>query len=100
MSNQPVKKFKAGAVESAIWKNEKKTGDKVTSVESVSIVRRYKDQNNKWQSTSSFSMNELPKVSLVANKAFEFLALSGSGSKGAQEDLSSFEGKDNSTHSD
>ena len=100
MANQPVKKFKAGAVEAAIWKNEKKSGDKVTNVESVSIVRRYKDKNSEWQSTSSFSMNELPKVALVANKAFEFLALSDGGAKGVQEDLSSFEGQDSSSHSD
>ena len=97
MSNQPVKKFKAGAVEAAIWNNEKKAGDNVTTMESVSIVRRYKDKAGQWQSTSSFSMNELPKVALVSKKAFEYLAMSDAG---VQEGLSNFNGRDGSSHSD
>ena len=91
MANQPVKKFKAGAVEAAVWLNEKKSGEKVTNVESVTIARRYMDKAGQWQSTSSFSMNELPKVFLVANKAFEFLAISDGNDKVVKEDMSSFE---------
>ena len=63
MANQPVKKFKAGAVEAAIWNNEKKSGDKVTNVESVSIVP--------WASLSLLrgrSLSQARRVSLGANR--------------------------------
>jgi len=39
------------------------------------IERNYRDKDDKWKSTSSFKINDLPKVILVANKAYEFLSI-------------------------
>ena len=69
--NKPIKKFGAGVISASVWKNELKDGNIVYA---VSIERRYQDKAGDWQSTSNLRMNDLPKVSMLADKAFEFLA--------------------------
>ena len=68
---QPEHKFKAGAVEVAVWKNEGENGD----FNSVSIHRSYKDKEGNWQSTNSFKANDLPKALIALGKAYECIAL-------------------------
>ena len=73
---KPVKKFKAGAVESSIWNNKGKREDGTEyDMRSATIERRYKDKDDKWQGTSSFRMNDLPKLALCATKTYEFIAM-------------------------
>ncbi|MDP2749364.1 MAG: hypothetical protein Q8O89_00860 [Nanoarchaeota archaeon] len=75
--NTPEKKIKAGAVNATIWKNQAKTnnGNGDGSFFTVAIDRRYKDKDGKWQSTTSFRVNDLPRVALVMQKAYEYLVL-------------------------
>jgi len=75
-SNKPEKKFRAGAVTATIWANEGKgkNGEK-TIYKTISIERIYKDKEDKWQSTNSLRLNDLPKANLVINKAYEYLLL-------------------------
>lgn len=68
----PVKKFNAGAVSVAVWENEGKEGK---SFSSVTIDKRYMDKNEKWQSTSSFKPNDIPKAILALQKSYEYLML-------------------------
>ncbi len=73
---QPEKKFTTGAISATVWKNEGKSEDGTTNeFSTVSLERRYKDKDGKWQSTSSLRVSDLPKVALVANKAFEYLVM-------------------------
>jgi hypothetical protein len=74
--NQPVKKFKAGAISATVWENQTQNqqGQSV-SYKSVSFDRTYKDANGEWQHTNSLRMADLPKATLVLSKAYEFLAL-------------------------
>jgi hypothetical protein len=69
--NQPVKKFKAGAISATVWENQAQN----QQGESVSFDRTYKDANGEWQHTNSLRMADLPKATLVLSKAYEFLAL-------------------------
>lgn len=69
--NKPIKKFGAGVISASVWKNELKDG---STVFAVTIERRYQNKGGDWQSTSNLRMNDLPKVRLLADKAFEFLA--------------------------
>lgn len=80
----PEKKFRAGPVAATIWSNNglDKEG-KVITYRTVSFERSYKDKNDKWQTTSSLRMNDLPRASLVLEKAFEYLALSTFGEESA-----------------
>ena len=75
----PEKKFSTGAISATIWKNNgtsKKTGEPV-EFRTVKLDRRYTDKEGNWQSTSSLRLNDLPKASLVLQKAYEYLVLKG-----------------------
>ena len=73
--NKPVKKFKAGAISATVWKNKNQVNGKDIEFQTVTIIRNYKDKKGEWKSTSSMGLNDLPKVELVARKAYEYLAL-------------------------
>ena len=70
--NAPVRKFKAGAVFAAIWSNK---GQNDGEYKTISLERRYTDKEGNWKSTTSFRANDLPKVQLVMQKAYEFIVL-------------------------
>jgi hypothetical protein len=74
--NQPVKKFKAGAISAAVWENQAQNNKgEVISFKSISFDRNYKDANGEWQKTNSLRTSDIPKAVLVLSKAYEFLAL-------------------------
>ena len=72
--DKPVKTFKVGGIRAAIWENTVKRDGEDVVVQSVQIDRTYKDGDD-WKRTSKFGVRDLPKVQLVAAKAFEHLAL-------------------------
>ena len=77
--NMPEKKFRAGAISSTVWANPGKTKDgQDITYRTVSIERSYTDKEGKWQNTSSFRANDLPKATLVLQKAYEFIVLKNS----------------------
>jgi len=74
--NIPEKRFSTGAINATVWQNEGKSKDgEVVSFRTVSLQRRYKDKDGNWQSTNSLRVNDLPRASLVLQKAFEFAVL-------------------------
>ncbi|MFH0874931.1 MAG: hypothetical protein V1859_03275 [archaeon] len=77
--NMPEKKFRAGAIVATVWKNSTVSKDKKkpepVEYRTVSFERRYTDKSGAWQSTNSFRANDLPKATLILNKAFEYLVL-------------------------
>ena len=81
MANQPEKKFSTGAITATIWKNNGTSKQNGESVEfrTIQLDRRYKDKEGNWKSTSSLRLNDLPKASLVLDKAYEYLVLKGQG---------------------
>jgi hypothetical protein len=81
--NRPEKKIRAGAITATIWQNQgqSKNGEPVT-YRTISLERNYKDKNDEWKSTNSFRLNDLPKVALVSQKAYEYLVISDSSGSG------------------
>ncbi|MBU2541740.1 MAG: hypothetical protein KJ593_07535 [Candidatus Omnitrophica bacterium] len=73
--NKPEKKFSTGAISATVWKNARNIKGKDVEYCSVTLQRRYKDNNGDWQSSSSLGVNDLPKAVLVLEKAFEYLVL-------------------------
>ncbi len=73
-ANMPEKKFRAGAISATIWlnKGQNANGEPV-EYRTISIERNYTDKDGKWQSTNSLRVNDLPKGSLVLQKAYEYL---------------------------
>lgn len=71
--NTPEKKFSAGAVSATIWSNKGEKDGKEFFYKTVTIQRRYQDSDKNWKSTDSHRLNDLPKVALVAKKAYEYM---------------------------
>jgi len=72
--NKPVKKYQAGGVTAALWKNKTRVngGTEIETL-SVSLDRRYKDKGGEWQSSASLKANDIPKAMLVLAKAYEHM---------------------------
>ena len=75
--NLPEKKFKAGPISVAVWRNTIKSKDgSDADVMSVTFQRTYKDrETDEWKTTNSLRTMDLPKAVVVLNKAFEYLVL-------------------------
>ena len=69
--NRPEKQISTGAIQATIWNNEKGN----ISFKTISLTRRYKDKNDKWQSSNNLRITDLPKAQLVLSKAYEYLML-------------------------
>ena len=75
--NMPEKKFSTGAISAAIWKNNgvSKRDGQAVEFNTISLQRRYQDKEGVWKSTNSLRINDLPKASLVLQKAYEYIVL-------------------------
>ena len=69
--NRPEKQISTGAIQASIWNNVKGN----VSFKTISLTRRYKDQNGKWQSSNNLRVTDIPKAQLVLSKAYEYLVL-------------------------
>jgi len=74
--NVPEKKFSTGSLSATVWQNQGKNKEGIdVSYRTVTFQRRYMDKNGEWQSTNSLRINDLPKASLVLQKAYEFIVM-------------------------
>ena len=74
--NIPEKKFSTGALSATVWQNEGKSKEgQDISYKTVTFQRRYKDPNGEWQTANSLRINDLPKVSLILQKAYEYIVM-------------------------
>ena len=74
--NVPEKKFSTGVITATVWQNQGKgRNGEVVGYRTVSLQRRYKDKSGVWQSANSLRVNDLPRASLVLQKAFEYVVL-------------------------
>ena len=72
--NKPEKNFRCGSICASIWANVRDVEGQTVSFYSVRIDKAFKD-GDVWKHTSTFSVDDLPKVALVANEAYRFIAL-------------------------
>ena len=75
MANEkPVKKFQAGGIIAALWKNKMKlrSGEEIETL-SVTLDRRYRDDSGEWKSSSSLRLNDIPKAGLVLQQAYQHM---------------------------
>lgn len=66
-SNKPVHEVRLGSIKAAIWRDT--NADKTRF--NISITRIYKD-GDKWKQSEYLNRDDLPKVVLVAQKAYEW----------------------------
>ncbi|MBL8826270.1 MAG: hypothetical protein JNM18_04740 [Planctomycetaceae bacterium] len=75
-ANSPEKVFRIGLVNASVFKNtiEPKNGQgQPKTVRSVSLQRRYLDDEDKWQSTTSFQLSDMPAAVRVMQLAMEYV---------------------------
>ncbi len=73
---RPEKEFASGAIRATIWNNENLSKEgKPMTFRTVSFERSYKDKNGDWKTTSALRVNDIPRASLVLNKAYEYIAM-------------------------
>lgn len=68
---KPVFDGRAGMVKFAVWENYSEKKDKVFPA--VTFSRLYKDGNDRWQSTSSFNVWDLPDLARAAFSAEAYI---------------------------
>src|SRR3989338_7876969 len=75
--NVPEKKFSTVVVSATIWKNNGVSrAGQPTEFRTITLQRRY-NKEGEWKSTNSLRINDLPKASLVLQKAYEYIVLRG-----------------------
>jgi len=67
----PIAKFRAGAVSAALWENDIDVKGRTITILKATVQRRYKDKDDNWQSSGSFSRNEIPLAIYCLQKCFE-----------------------------
>ena len=77
MVNRPIKKFRSGNIETAIWSNEKEFNGGIVEFKTVSLSRSYKKKGEDiWRSEIiNLRRGDIPKIMLVLQKAQEELLL-------------------------
>ncbi|MBI4531877.1 MAG: hypothetical protein HY709_10220 [Candidatus Latescibacteria bacterium] len=69
----PEKVFRSGSCFASVFANEIVKDSTVRQIRTVAFAKRSLDKDGNWQSTTSLSVNDLPKAVLVLQKAFEYL---------------------------
>jgi hypothetical protein len=73
-SNRPVHTIRYGAVRVAIWRNMVDHGNASRPMYSATFSRSYKDDQNQWQESSSFGLDDLLLVAKAADEAHTWIA--------------------------
>ena len=72
----PEKEFRAGAICASIWRKEVTHNGRKWQEYSIRIQKRYKDERSgEWKTTTYFRPEDMPKLALVADKAYEYVTL-------------------------
>lgn len=77
--NKPIKSYRCGCVTGSIFRHvrtAKKSSESSAFISmNAQITKRYYDDSSgEWKDTTSFDLNELPKLVLVAQKCYDYMA--------------------------
>ena len=74
--NRPIKKWRSGGIEAAIWSNKRKRNDgEEIEFKTVSLRRSWK-QDGVWRdSTINLRRNDIPKSQVILNETLKELLL-------------------------
>ena len=76
VNQRPIKKFRCGNIESAIWLNEREVDGNIVGFKTISLSRSWKKEGDVWRNDQvNLRRNDLQKVILVLQKAQEELLL-------------------------
>jgi hypothetical protein len=66
--NQPFETIRIGRIKATIWENENEQG---RTYHSVTLARNYRDEDGQWQETNSFSVDDMPRLRMASDRAFD-----------------------------
>jgi len=70
------KDFRSGNIQASVWRNEADKDGQTVVRHSVRIQKQFRNDGGDYQETNYYFRDDIPKLILVAQKAFEFIALS------------------------
>lgn len=73
---KPIKDFRSGNIQASVWRNEADKDGQIVVRHSVRIQKQFRNEGGDYQETNYYFRDDIPKLILVAQKAFEFIALS------------------------
>lgn len=81
MSNKPIKKYKSGSIQGAVWLNERTIDGNVVGFKTATLKRSWKDkETNQWrEETMNLRKGDLPKMMVILNRIQEDILLSTGG---------------------
>jgi hypothetical protein len=72
---KPIKDFRAGNIQAGIWRNEVQKDGQTFVRYSVRIQKQFRKDDGSYEDTSYFFPDELPKLLLLAQRAYEYIVL-------------------------
>lgn len=72
---KPIKDFRSGGIQASVWRNEVEKNGQTQVRHSVKIQKQFRKEDGDYQDTNYYFRDDLPKLILVAQKAFEFISL-------------------------
>ena len=70
--NKPIKKFRCGPIVLSVWEHTRVLEKEMVKFHSFTIDKVYKDGDD-WKYSKSFAVEDLPKISRVADDAYRDL---------------------------
>lgn len=75
-ANRPIKEFRVRNLSLAIWQNEGTRDGRPVTLHSITLNKRYRDQGTgEWKDSNSFFPDDLPRLRLLLDKAYEHILL-------------------------
>ena len=74
--NRPIKKFKIGLIEAAVWANKREFDGKEVEFKTVTLSRSYKKKDEDvWKSEiiNNIRRNDVPKIMAIMGKLQDYL---------------------------
>ena len=75
-NSKPIKNFRAGHIQASIWRSEAKKDGRTVVRYSIRIQKRFRKENGSYENTDYLFPDDLPRLALVTQKAYEYIALS------------------------
>ena len=76
IANRPIKEFRVRNLSLAIWQNGGTRDGRPITLHSITLNKRYQDQGTgEWKDSSSFFPDDLPRLRLLLDKAYEHILL-------------------------
>ena len=71
-----IKSFNAGRIKASVWTNSKEYNGKILEYDSIKFSKAYKPEDaSDWNYTDSFSVEDLPKIALLAQEVYRSLKM-------------------------